>query len=70
MVTIVVKLLTSLVTWSLRWVFAACCGHAPGVLSAPPPTKTRRASQFYQPSNCDARVKEVLQSQSFQSDTA
>jgi len=40
MVTIVVKLLTSLVTWSLRWVFAACCGHAPGVLSAPPPTKT------------------------------
>lgn len=40
MVTIVVKLLTSLVTWSLRWVFAACCGHAPGVLSAPPPTKS------------------------------
>lgn len=40
MVTIVVKLITSLATWSLRWVFAACCGHAPGVLRAPPSTKS------------------------------
>lgn len=50
MFTIVVELLSSLVAHVVRWAFAACCGRAPGVLSAPPSPTSNGHHSFNIPS--------------------